>query len=633
MNTARDKNGQPDPANNKHAFIRDDFPKGNQSERYFCTFFDVPWMDFIERVSEFHDQNDLSELDDLKTATSLGVWADVGAGDDDQYEILATSVNNGEMTMIEATEEAKLANLFRGYFNLPFTTDTGGTRKTGKLVDPAILESDLNKADKGKLTNGWTDDKIKQAKTVYKRLKSRTMLYTLTKKESDNANYNNKIYLAPEAPAWIEQAAQQWDPITFNDRHNASRQFAIMFDWPNIGADNSDDEENDNMSNPTPIGQEPIINRRYISKHANVLIQGVAGCGKSHLLESLQREYEGNVEVVVFHPSTTYEDFVRGLRPSESSFKVRDGIFLELCKKAANHPDTDYLLFIDEINRANTARVLGDLMLVLEKSKRRTFKEGVPALEVTRPVPAENESFASVKLQLAATEDDAAYGTQKGNQYLSVPSNLHVVGTMNTTDRSTGTIDLALQRRFKVVVQLPLSASALESALLEAIAEKSDEAAYLTNDEDASALHQEVIDLVGWWNSLNQKLEKQVGPDAMMGHSYFFSTIGDDYADNAEEEETAEDEDSRKRRAYLDNVTSMVLNQLAEVAQLFNMSKQTLSDVQRSDKSQSGVPGYEVKHKGEGLGSMPQVMRINRDEAEASTTAPADGSKDDSPEV
>lgn len=508
-------------------------------------------------------------------------------------KILAYPAPAGSQTIIEHREETPLGNLAAHTFHYGHSDDSSG-HGVNFILDPLGLKPSSD------------NDRI---------FAHRGAVFT---------EKTTTVYYSAEAPQECVNAILKWDPTTYGTRRKSADE--VEWKFPEDDDDHQPNEQGDNQV-------QYRIDREFISRHGNVLIQGVAGCGKSHLLESLQREYEGNVEVVVFHPSTTYEDFVRGLRPSESSFEVRDGIFLELCKKAANHPDTDYLLFIDEINRANTARVLGDLMLVLEKSKRRTFKEGVPALEVTRPVPAENESFASAKLQLAATQDDAVYGTQKGNQYLSVPSNLHVVGTMNTTDRSTGTIDLALQRRFKVVVQRPLSASALESALLEAIAEKSDEAAYLTNDEDASALHQEVIDLVGWWNSLNQKLEKQVGPDAMMGHSYFFSTIGDDYADNAEEEETAEDEDSRKRRAYLDNVTSMVLNQLAEVAQLFNMSKQTLSDVQRNDKSQSGVPGYEVKHKGEGLGSMPQVMRINRDEAEASTTAPADGSKDDSPEV
>lgn len=556
------------------------YPKKNRKDALRMVVLPTPWEAFIKKRFD----------DDSGTPNALLLHSNVGRN----YgwkKILAYPAPAGSQTIIEFTEELALTNLAARTFGYEHEHGNPG-RKAEFILNPLNLGSSNEDAQ---------------------RFAHRGAIFT-----------DGTVYYSTEAPQECVASFLDWKPTTYNTRKNA----ATKFSWP-FPEDDDDYQLDDQGDNQLQHG----IDREFISRHGNVLIQGVAGCGKSHLLESLQREYEGNVEVVVFHPSTTYEDFVRGLRPSESSFEVRDGIFLELCKKAASHPDTDYLLFIDEINRANTARVLGDLMLVLEKSKRRTFEGGVPALEIKRPVPAESESFASVKLQLAATQDDAVYGTQKGNQYLSVPSNLHVVGTMNTTDRSTGTIDLALQRRFKVVVQRPLSASALESALLEAIVEKSDEAAYLTNDEDASALHQEVIDLVGWWDSLNQKLENQVGPDAMMGHSYFFSTIGDDYADNAEEAETAEDEDSRKRRAYLDNVTSMVLNQLAEVAQLFNMSKQTLSDVQRNDKSQSGVPGYEVKHKGEGLGSMPQVMRINRDEAEASTTAPADGSKDDSPEV
>lgn len=554
------------------------YPGGNRTDAVRMVILPIPWEDFIDE--------DESSPGEERKAYSLRSNVRRNYG---WTNILAYPDNSRSQTIIEAKgrQELALRNMAALTFEYPRIHGNPG-RTTSFILDPLNL------------------DPASEDAQIYAH---RGAIYTA-----------GTVYFSAEAPQECVDSIREWNPDTFEARLDAAEE--IPWEFSEDDHDHQPNEKGDNE-------MQYRIDREFISRHGNVLIQGVAGCGKSHLLESLQREYEGNVEVVVFHPSTTYEDFVRGLRPSESSFEVRDGIFLELCKKAANHPDTDYLLFIDEINRANTARVLGDLMLVLEKSKRRKFKEGVPALEVTRPVPTENESFASVKLQLAATQDDAVYGTQKGNQYLSVPSNLHVVGTMNTTDRSTGTIDLALQRRFKVVVQRPLTASALETALLEAIGEKPDEAAYLINDEDSSALHQEVIDLVRWWDNLNQKLEKQVGPDAMMGHSYFFSTIGDDYAGNAEEEESAEDEESRKRRAYLDNVTSMVLNQLAEVAQLFNMSKQTLSDVQRNDKAESGIPGYEVKHKGEGLGSMPQVMRIKRDEADASTTDPDDDNKDD----
>lgn len=483
-------------------------------------------------------------------------------------EILAYPAPVGSQTIIEHHEETPLGNLAARTFHYGHSDDSSG-HGVNFIHDPLGLEP-------------WSDnDRI---------FAHRGAVFT-TKTDT--------VYYSTEAPQDCVNAILKWDPTTYGTRRKSADK--VKREFP-AGDDNDQlDEQGDNE-------MQYRIDREFISRHGNVLIQGVAGCGKSHLLESLQREYEGNVEVVVFHPSTTYEDFVRGLRPTESSFEVRDGIFLELCKKAASQPDTDYLLFIDEINRANTARVLGDLMLVLEKSKRRTFKEGVPALEVARPVPAESESFASVKLQLAATQDDAVYGTQKGNQYLSVPSNLHVVGTMNTTDRSTGTIDLALQRRFKVVVQRPLTASALEDALLEAIAEKGEEAAYLTNGEESSVLHEKVVALVEWWDKLNENLEEIVGPDAMVGHSYFFSTIGGDCAENADESPEIEDHDELRRNAYLNNVAELILNQLAEVALLFNVSPNTLADIQEIEWTFTDVPGYWVEHRGNGLGAMPQVI-------------------------
>lgn len=132
----------------------------------------------------------------------------------------------------------------------------------------------------------------------------------------------------------------------------------------------------------------------------------------------------GAVEVCCFHPSFGYEDFIEGLRPKNVSgqllFEPRDGVFKSVCKRAADRPDKLFVLIIDEINRGDTPRIFGELLLALEKDKR------------------------GIDVRLALTGD-----------VLRVPSNLSLIGTMNTADRSIALLDAALRRRFAFVELMP----------------------------------------------------------------------------------------------------------------------------------------------------------------------------------
>lgn len=132
----------------------------------------------------------------------------------------------------------------------------------------------------------------------------------------------------------------------------------------------------------------------------------------------------GAIETCCFHPSFGYEDFLEGLRPRNVAgqlvFEPRDGVFKSMCKRAEAQPDRRFVLIVDEINRGDTPRILGELLLVMEKDKRGT------------PV------------RLALTGD-----------VLRVPSNLLVIGTMNTADRSIALLDAALRRRFGFVELMP----------------------------------------------------------------------------------------------------------------------------------------------------------------------------------
>ena len=157
-----------------------------------------------------------------------------------------------------------------------------------------------------------------------------------------------------------------------------------------------------------------------------VIFQGPPGTGKTYLARKLAKCLAGSedrVRLVQFHPSYAYEDFVQGFRPTLSKkhgagFELRDGPLVEIAeaaRKVANaDPEEKYFLIIDEINRGNLSKILGELYFLLE--------------------------YRNAAIQL-----------QYSGKPFSLPSNLYVIGTMNTADRSIALVDLALRRRFHFV--------------------------------------------------------------------------------------------------------------------------------------------------------------------------------------
>ncbi|WP_198266737.1 McrB family protein [sulfur-oxidizing endosymbiont of Gigantopelta aegis] len=137
----------------------------------------------------------------------------------------------------------------------------------------------------------------------------------------------------------------------------------------------------------------------------------------------------GRIDFVTFHQSFSYEDFVEGLRAKTDngklSYYIEPGIFKKICDKAQEDKDKPCVLIIDEINRGNTANIFGELITLIESSKRAGAGE---ALSVN--LPYSKEPF-------------------------SVPDNLYIIGTMNTADRSLALIDTALRRRFQFIEMLP----------------------------------------------------------------------------------------------------------------------------------------------------------------------------------
>lgn len=168
----------------------------------------------------------------------------------------------------------------------------------------------------------------------------------------------------------------------------------------------------------------------------NVILQGPPGTGKTWLAKRLafalmgQRD-ESRVRAVQFHPNLSYEDFVRGWRPSgDGKLDLIDGTFLQMIKAASQEADVKSVLVIEEINRGHPAQIFGEMLTLLEADKRTPSE----ALEL-------------------------CYRREPGERVF-IPGNLYVIGTMNIADRSLALVDLALRRRFAFVDLEPRLGSA-----------------------------------------------------------------------------------------------------------------------------------------------------------------------------
>lgn len=216
----------------------------------------------------------------------------------------------------------------------------------------------------------------------------------------------------------------------------------------------------------------------------NLILQGPPGTGKSFVAKRLAYALLGfkddsRIESVQFHQSFSYEDFIQGFRPKKdgSGFTLKDGVFYRFCQKALHDPDRPYVFLIDEINRGNLSKIFGEVMLLIETDKRG------PEWAVS-----------------------LTYSDESASKF-HIPANVHILGMMNTADRSLAIVDYALRRRFAFMDVLPGFDSDKFGLLLESKGVESQVIAAIQTKMAA----------------LNKEIESSVdlGHGFTIGHSFF----------------------------------------------------------------------------------------------------------------
>ena len=333
-----------------------------------------------------------------------GVWEN---GYDDRYLDRVKSIQPGDRIAIKST--------YRRKWGLPF--DNGG-ENTATMAIKATGVVRENMGDGRKLLVDWTP--MQSRREWYFFVYQRT-LWKLTRDSGWQA--------AALIDFTFDGAEQDYEKFL---RHRFPERYAD--DDPNDDRGGSDvarrPAEVDVSEVATELLYEPGVLQNItnlLEDKRQIIFQGPPGTGKTYAARELATFLAGSngqVTLVQFHPSYAYEDFVQGYRPTltaegQAGFKLRNGPLVTAAEAARAEPNAPHFLIIDEINRGNLAKVFGELYFLLEYRDH------------------------AMSLQYARDEDEA--------QEFSLPTNLYIIGTMNTADRSIALVDLALRRRFHFV--------------------------------------------------------------------------------------------------------------------------------------------------------------------------------------
>ncbi len=239
--------------------------------------------------------------------------------------------------------------------------------------------------------------------------------------------------------------------------------------------------------------------RSLILRKKNIILQGAPGVGKTFSAKRLAysiigEKNESRICMMQFHQNYSYEDFIMGYRPNDSGgFELQSGVFYNFCIRCKENHDKPYFFIIDEINRGNLSKIFGELLMLIETDKR-------------------GEKH---KLNLVY-----------GGTAFYIPENLHIIGMMNTADRSLAMIDYALRRRFSFYTMKPAFDDADKNGF-------GKYAKDIKND-----LYHTVVDKIKELNTAIRK-DSSLGKGFEIGHSYFApedsSVIDDEWVRNVVE--------------------------------------------------------------------------------------------------